>query len=1261
MTARPTGARSNPRPSGRGIDAMAFTAIAFALASLASLAVVAPGLAAALPIEAPLADHVPRGATRGFGVASSDQFGTGIASIDWNGDGYADLAVGAPFVDVGTGADNVGRVYVMMGGGVPDPVPDFTMRSSGAEDNFGLTIAAGDLNGDGFGDFVIGAKNASIGFLRSGAVRVYLGSVGPDTIPDLLLEPVDGYLFLGRQLVVCDVDGDGFDDIVAASQPSLSGQEDHLHLWRGRPVLTPVRDQDLALGTSFATWSLASLGNATGGPGDEIVAGEVSVVRVLGWIAGALRSHGTDIVRPPGEPSPSNFGDQVGAAGDVNGDAWSDFLVGASTSARAADRAGAAYLYLGGPTLDTQPDAVMLGRLANEQFGGTLAPAGDLDANGLDDFAIGAPASVAGSVTVFLSAPPGASRPSMVLAGISNGERFGATLAPVPDLDGDGFPELAIGAPLARRTNLITQAGRVDVVDLARPRLIDPIGGETWLPGERRAITVAARDPVDAWLSPDDGATWLPLVTGHAGDSVRAIGLDVPALEAPAARVRVSSTGRPVLRASSSEVPRAMRIVPPPRQPRVTVREPEWPGDLLPAGVGCLAAARAGDVDGDGAPDAALALDAGGAREVAILAGGAAVPSRWIARLPIPGPGRGPIALACGADLDGDGRPDVVAGAPGDPTDPTAIGRVALWRGGPAMDPAPALEIAGAPGERFGAALAVGDADGDGAADLAIGAPGATTATSSGRVVLLHGGPALDAMPDHALGPGRPGAQFGAAVAVTPDVDGDGAPELVVGSPRADALAPGEARIYERGSAHPFVTLAGESAGDGFGARIVAAGDLDRDGGQDLAIAAPFADRGAPDAGAVYVWRGAPRLAPSAERVFEGGAPSAWLGATLDAGGDVNGDGFPDLVAGAPLARGGGVERGAVRVLEGALRLDLARVTEWTGAVERGEFGAVAALAGDLDGDGFADLVAAGSAGAPSGASGTGPRIGLARRWVIEAPASFTRWPAGTRRTVAWRGAEPADVWLERTGDTAQVLARGAGGAESNAIEVVVPATPGQGLVALRPADASVTGMAAAGPIVVTRAVSLESFDAAADGGEILLSWSTEPGLGPEIAGYRLYRIAPGGVVPERIGPDPIVATALRVPERARGATYVLAAIHGFGEEAELGRVTLASAGATMRAWPTPLGGGALSIECAVPFDAAGRAPQDLALEIFDVSGRRIASLAGGGAATDLGLLRATWDRRDASGRPVRAGVYLLRLSVPSVGRSEVRRVVAIE
>ncbi len=345
-------------------------------------------------------------------------------------------------------------------------------------------------------------------------------------------------------------------------------------------------------------------------------------------------------------------------------------------------------------------------------------------------------------------------------------------------------------------------------------------------------------------------------------------------------------------------------------------------------------------------------------------------------------------ALAHG-DLDGDGFDDLVIGVPGEDygTHP-GTGRAVVLRGSPAglvlggesLD----LEAEATPGidQRYGDALAVGDFDGDGRDDVAIGIPG----DGPGAVRIFGGsdGPLVRGARLSALDPNLPSPtdpndptpsddpeRLGAALAIG-DFDGDGYADLAIGAPARDA--PGAAAevgavliAYGSPLGLSFArhTLL-EPAFVGFvltpnlhfGAALVA-GDLDGDGLDDLAVGVPGAATGA---GHAAFFRGV-RMSGLAT------AGVSWSFASLVAGnagiagdalgsalaiGDFDHDGKDDLAIGAP---GRSSARGivVVRLASGTVRTLSQDVTNWTVAAPGDRFGAALA-AHDFDGDGHADL-----------------------------------------------------------------------------------------------------------------------------------------------------------------------------------------------------------------------------------------------------------------------------------------------------------------
>ena len=328
---------------------------------------------------------------------------------------------------------------------------------------FGFSVAVvGDMDGDGFADYAIGAPSDAAGGPAAGRVFVYRGGPAHAGEAAALVLTGDPGDVLGYSLAAAgDLDGDGYSDLLIGAPAGTSANRQlpgRVLVIHGGPVFgarTPVSVAGPAAGWRFGA-SLAALGHyqgasdlAIGAPQANADAGLVAIFH------GDPTASSVPFAVLHGRQAGDEFGTSVAGAGHTRGTAFADLLVGAPFNSDAMVWAGKAYLYLGGAPADTTPVRGYAGGHAGDFLGQAVAGVGDLDGDGRDDFLAGAPGADVGALTdagrvyVFRGAatPPAAS--GLTWSGRHAYDEFGIAIAGIGDVNGDGRPDVGIGAPNA--------------------------------------------------------------------------------------------------------------------------------------------------------------------------------------------------------------------------------------------------------------------------------------------------------------------------------------------------------------------------------------------------------------------------------------------------------------------------------------------------------------------------------------------------------------------------------------------------------------------------------------------------------------------------------------------------------------------------------------------------------------------------------------------------------------------------------------------
>ena len=333
------------------------------------------------------------------GASNSDIFGFSVASAgDVNGDGYADAIIGAPWADV-SGTDK-GGAYLYFGSSSMDNVADVIFSGSSAGDSLGTSVAsAGDVNGDGYADVIIGVPGADASGSNNGETYIYYGGTSMNNSADVVIYGIANADNLGMSVAEAgDTNKDGFADVIVGAYNAGTIHCGQAYVYQGGTSMNNIPDLTISGSASSETlgWCVSSCGDMNGDGFADVVVGATgangggtSKGQAYIFFGGLSMINEADITIT-GSADNDDLGRGVGNCGDVNGDGYTDVIIGAIYADAGGANRGQAYIYYGGSGANNIPDIIISGISDNDYLGVGAVSCGDVNGDGYSDVFVGA-------------------------------------------------------------------------------------------------------------------------------------------------------------------------------------------------------------------------------------------------------------------------------------------------------------------------------------------------------------------------------------------------------------------------------------------------------------------------------------------------------------------------------------------------------------------------------------------------------------------------------------------------------------------------------------------------------------------------------------------------------------------------------------------------------------------------------------------------------------------------------------------------------
>ena len=777
--------------------------------------------------------------TSSFGCSVSD-------AGDVNGDGYSDIIVGALYYSSATG-----RAYIFYGGVNMNTIADVTFTGEAINNSFGFPVStAGDVNGDGYADVIIGASDYSS---NKGRAYIFYGGTLMNNVADVIMTGEAAINYFGASVAAAgDVNGDSYSDVIVGAY-GFSANTGKAYIYFGGSSMNNVADVTITGEgiNNYYGYSVSNAGDVNGDSFSDVVVGATDISSGTGkayiYFGSSIMNNVADVTMT-GEATNNYFGISVSNAGDVNGDSFSDIIVGANGY---SSNTGRAYIFYGGSSMNNVADVTMTGEAINNYFGRTVSAAGDINGDGYSDVVAGAwgYSTSTGRAYIYFGGSSMNNTADVILTGEATNNYFGYALSACGDVNGDGYSEVIVGA-----YGYSSNTGIAYFYD----------------------------------YFPNGEITFDINMTGEAAGN--SFGLSV----------------------SSS-----------------------------------------GDVNGDGYSDVIVGAHGylSNRGRAYIFYGGLTMNN--IADVTMTGEAPGNYfgySVSSAGDVNGDGYSDVIIGAYQFNTN---RGRAYIYFGGLSMNNTADVTLNGeASNNYFGYSVSsAGDVNGDGYSDAMVGAWGYSS--DIGRAYIYYGGSSVNNIADVTMTSEITNNYFGLSVSNAGDVNGDGYSDVIVGA-SGNSVSLGRAYIYLGGSSMnniKDVTLTGEATGNYFGYSVSSAGDVNGDSYDDVIVGAWGYSA---NTGRAYIYFGSLTMNNIADVTITGESTNNTLGRCVSEAGDLNDDGYSDVIVG---AAGFSANSGKVYIYYGSLSMNNVADVTMTGEATNNFFGYTTAAAGDVNGDGYPDVI----------------------------------------------------------------------------------------------------------------------------------------------------------------------------------------------------------------------------------------------------------------------------------------------------------------